>query len=65
MPDHKFKEKDAIHIFKKLCSACRMLYDKHTLLHRNLKPENIIFNEKHEPLLVDYGVYDILEKFMN
>ena len=39
----------------KIASALNMVL-KHELLHRDIKPGNILFNLDHEPKLVDFGL---------
>jgi serine/threonine protein kinase len=48
-------ELDVLDIGIKITSALDMAL-KHDLLHRDIKPGNILFNEDHEPKLVDFGL---------
>ena len=48
-------ELDVLDIGIKITSALDMAL-KHDLLHRDIKPGNILFNADHEPKLVDFGL---------
>jgi len=48
-------ELDVLDIGIKIASALDMAL-KHDLLHRDIKPGNILFNEDHEPKLIDFGL---------
>ncbi len=48
-------ELDVLDIGIKIASALDLAL-KHNLLHRDIKPGNILFNEDHEPKLVDFGL---------
>ena len=48
-------ELDVLDIGIKIASALDMAL-KHDLLHRDIKPGNILFNADHEPKLVDFGL---------
>ena len=49
------QELDVLDIGIKIASALDMAL-KHDLLHRDIKPGNILFNADHEPKLVDFGL---------
>ena len=48
-------ELDMLDVGIKIASALDMAL-KHDLLHRDIKPGNILFNADHEPKLVDFGL---------
>ena len=48
-------ELDVLDIGIKISSALDLAL-KHNLLHRDIKPGNILFNSDHEPKLVDFGL---------
>lgn len=51
----RLAELDVLDIGIKIASALEMAL-KHDLLHRDIKPGNILFNADHEPKLVDFGL---------
>jgi eukaryotic-like serine/threonine-protein kinase len=51
----RLAELDVLDIGIKIASALDMAL-KHDLLHRDIKPGNILFNADHEPKLVDFGL---------
>ncbi len=52
---HVLPELDVLDIGIKIASALDMAL-KYDLLHRDIKPGNILFNADHEPKLVDFGL---------
>jgi serine/threonine protein kinase len=52
---HSLPELDVLDIGIKIASALDMAL-KYDLLHRDIKPGNILFNADHEPKLVDFGL---------
>ena len=52
---HALPELDVLDIGTKIASALDMAL-KYDLLHRDIKPGNILFNIDHEPKLVDFGL---------
>jgi len=52
---HNIPELDVLDIGIKIASALDMAL-KYDLLHRDIKPGNILFNADHEPKLVDFGL---------
>ena len=51
----RLPELDVLDIGIKIASALDMAL-KHNLLHRDIKPGNILFNADNEPKLVDFGL---------
>jgi serine/threonine-protein kinase len=52
---HRLSELEVLDIGIKVASALDMAL-KHNLLHRDIKPGNILFNADNEPKLVDFGL---------
>jgi serine/threonine protein kinase len=53
--EQRLPELDVLDIGIKIAGALDMAL-KHDLLHRDIKPGNILFNADHEPKLVDFGL---------
>jgi hypothetical protein len=51
---------DAIHIARQLGHGLQHCHE-HGVLHRDLKPSNVLFSERGDPLLVDFGLAHTLE----
>src|SRR5215467_11105962 len=51
----RLAELDVLDIGIKVASALDLVL-KHDLLHRDIKPGNVLFNADHEPKLVDFGL---------
>jgi serine/threonine protein kinase len=51
----RITELEALDVGTKISSALDLAL-KHNLLHRDIKPGNILFNDDHEPKLVDFGL---------
>lgn len=52
---HRLEELQVLDVGIKIASALDMAL-KYDLLHRDIKPGNILFNADHEPKLVDFGL---------
>ncbi len=55
-------EGDALHITRKIGSALGYAWNKHRMLHRDVKPANIMLDEAGEPKLTDMGLAKSLSK---
>lgn len=53
--NHRLTELEVLDVGIKIASALDMAL-KHNLLHRDIKPGNILFNADNEPKLVDFGL---------
>ncbi|MEI6564594.1 MAG: protein kinase [bacterium] len=49
-------EADALHIVRKVASALAYAWNRHHLIHRDVKPANIVMDEAGEPKLTDMGL---------
>jgi serine/threonine protein kinase len=54
-PDQPMTEKQAMAVVRKIALA---MHDAHShgVIHRDLKPDNIMINEKGEPVVMDFGL---------
>lgn len=62
----EYTEKMAVKFIKQIVDAVKFVH-KHNIVHRDVKPENLIFREKSEEsalVLVDFGTARMLEKGM-
>lgn len=53
--NHRLEELDVLDVGIKISSALDVAF-RHNLLHRDIKPGNILFNADNEPKLVDFGL---------
>jgi len=52
----KLPEEEALEITGKLASALQYAWNKQRLLHRDVKPSNVLMDKPGEPKLVDFGL---------
>jgi hypothetical protein len=51
---------DVLKIGMKIAEAIQYAHD-HQIIHRDIKPTNILLNERNEPLLMDFGVAELTD----
>jgi serine/threonine protein kinase len=49
-----------LELFRKICAAVHFAH-QHLVIHRDLKPGNILVNEQGEPKLLDFGIAKVLD----
>ncbi len=54
--NHRLEEKESLRITKKIALALSYAWNEHGMLHRDVKPENILLDAKGEPKLADFGL---------
>ena len=57
---HKLSTRDRLQLFLKVCSAVHLSH-QHLVVHRDLKPGNILVNNAGIPKLLDFGIAKLLE----
>ena len=58
---HQFRREEICRIFEAILSAVCTLQQNH-LIHRDIKPDNIIINESGQAVLIDYSIARIYSK---
>ncbi len=61
--DAKLSTHERLELFRKVCSAVHFAH-QNLVVHRDLKPGNILVNEDGEPKLLDFGIAKLLESEM-
>jgi len=54
-PDSPMSEKQAMAVVRKIASGMHEAH-KHGVIHRDLKPDNIMINDKGDPVVMDFGL---------
>ena len=57
---HRLRISDRLELFRKICSAVQLAH-RNLVVHRDLKPPNILVAADGEPKLLDFGIAKILE----
>ena len=57
---HRLSVKDRLKLFQKVCSAIQYAHEKQ-IIHRDIKPGNILINKSGTPKLLDFGIAKILD----
>jgi serine/threonine-protein kinase len=58
---HNLSLEDRLHLFNKVCRAVEYAHH-HLIVHRDIKPGNILVDESGEPKLLDFGIAKLLEQ---
>jgi hypothetical protein len=48
-------EREIVEVFVKLCDAVEYSHSQ-GVLHRDLKPQNVLLDQSHSPILIDFGI---------
>ncbi|MFN7928439.1 MAG: serine/threonine-protein kinase [Blastocatellia bacterium] len=60
---HDLSLADKLHLFQQVCSAVAHAHQK-LVVHRDIKPNNILVNENGEAKLLDFGIAKLLDRAM-
>jgi eukaryotic-like serine/threonine-protein kinase len=57
---HSLSIRECLELFLKICAAVEVAHKNH-VIHRDLKPKNILVTEEREPKLLDFGIAKLFE----
>jgi len=57
--ERRLSIRERLHLFLKVCSAVQYAHEHH-VIHRDLKPNNILITAQGEPRLLDFGIAKLL-----
>jgi Tol biopolymer transport system component len=57
---HRLSTTERLHLFRKVCSAVQSAHEA-LIIHRDIKPGNILIDSHGEPKLLDFGIAKILD----
>jgi eukaryotic-like serine/threonine-protein kinase len=57
---HSLSIRERLELFLKICAAVEVAHKNH-VIHRDLKPKNILVTEDREPKLLDFGIAKLVE----
>ena len=57
---HSLSVRERLELFLKICAAVEVAHKNH-VIHRDLKPKNILVTEEREPKLLDFGIAKLVE----
>ena len=57
---HQLSIRQRLELFRKICAAVHYAH-QHLVIHRDLKPGNILINELGEPKLLDFGIAKVVK----